>query len=50
MSFSSAIGQIDQIVQLEQQLTDPATLTQTSRATGTNGTAATAATTARSAI
>ncbi len=29
MSFSDAIGQIDQIVQWEQQLANPAALTQT---------------------
>jgi len=38
MSFPDAIGQIDQIVQWEQQLTDPAALTQT---TSTGGNTAT---------
>jgi cell wall-associated NlpC family hydrolase len=38
MSFSDAIGQIDQIVQWEQQLVDPAALNQT---TSTGGTTAT---------
>jgi cell wall-associated NlpC family hydrolase len=38
MSFSDAIGQIDQIVQWEQQLADPAALTQT---TSTGGNSAT---------
>jgi cell wall-associated NlpC family hydrolase len=38
MSFSDAIGQIDQIVQWEQQLTDPAALNQT---TSTGGSTAT---------
>lgn len=46
MSFTDAIGQIDQIVQWEQQLADPAALTQ---ATGTGGVATTADTSSTSA-
>jgi cell wall-associated NlpC family hydrolase len=41
MSFSDAIGQIDQIVQWEQQLTNPAAATQTTSTTSTGGTSAT---------
>jgi cell wall-associated NlpC family hydrolase len=47
MSFSDAIGQIDQIVQWEQQLTDPAALTQTTStggSTATDGASSTGAT------
>jgi len=36
MSFSDAIGQIDQIVQWEQQVANPATATQTSGTSGTS--------------
>jgi cell wall-associated NlpC family hydrolase len=36
MSFSDAIGQIDQIVQWEQQVANPATATQTSGSSGTS--------------
>jgi cell wall-associated NlpC family hydrolase len=38
MSFSDAVGQIDQIVQWEQQMANPATLTQASSTTGTSAT------------
>jgi cell wall-associated NlpC family hydrolase len=44
MSFSDAIGQIDQIVQWEQQLTDPAALTQTTSTGGNSATDDTSAT------
>jgi cell wall-associated NlpC family hydrolase len=44
MSFSDAIGQIDQIVQWEQQLSDPAVLTQAQTSAAAGATAATSAT------
>lgn len=44
MSFSDAIGQIDQIVQWEQQLADPAALTQTTSTGGTTATDGTSST------
>lgn len=43
MSFSDAIGQVDQIVQWEQQLANPSALSQ-STSTGTSGTSTTATT------
>jgi len=48
MSFSDAIGQIDQIVQWEQQLANPAALTQTSSTGATTATTSTDATTGTS--
>jgi hypothetical protein len=48
MSFSDAIGQIDQIVQWEQQVANPATATQTSGTSGTSTSSQTGGTSATS--
>jgi cell wall-associated NlpC family hydrolase len=45
MSFSDAIGQVDQIVQWEQQLANPAAASQSSSTTGTGTTASTSSST-----
>lgn len=48
MSFSDAVGQIDQIVQWEQQLADPAAATQTASSSATAGTSSAATTSSSS--